>query len=212
MEREVKPNYYKLLKDLPYAKAGEVFERVTHKSEDGLSDYDYLEIKKRVKDGEDKVNFGIKYNYFLNNFDDWFEEIQKPTGSIHWKPVMGEEYWSFHSDGGISHNVCTGGYWDTARYEMGRTYRTEKECEKARDRELAEVRLRRTSTFKPDFENDNGGWVVYYNPRENRLEVQEVYRLDYGEIVRYETEKDALKSIKENERDWRIYFGVEEAE
>lgn len=86
MEREVKPTYYKLLKDLPYAKAGEVFERVTHKSEDGLSDYDYLEIKKRVKDGEDKVNFGIKYNYFLNNFDDWFEEIEEPTDSVRWKP------------------------------------------------------------------------------------------------------------------------------
>lgn len=210
MEREVKPNYYKLLKDLPYAKAGEVFERVTHKSEDGLSDYDYLKIKKRVKDGEDEVNFGIKYNYFLNNFDEWFEEIQEPTDSIHWKPVIGEEYWSFYSDGGISHNVCTGGYWDTARYEMGRTYRTEEECEKARDRELAEVRLRRTSTFKPDFKNGNGGWVVNYSYLLNRLECVEFCWSDHGEPVRYATREDAEKSIKENERDWKIYFEIKE--
>ena len=210
MEREVKPNYYKLLKDLPYAKAGEVFERVTHESEDGLSDYDYLEIKKRVKDGEDEVNFGIKYNYFLNNFDDWFEKIPEPTDSIHWKPVMGEEYWLVYADGDIGRGVCTGGYWDDARYKMGSVYRTEKEAEKARDRRLAEVRLRRTSNFKPDFENDNGGWVVYYNPRENRFEVQEVYRLEYGEIVRYETEEEAKKSIKENRGDWLIHFGIEE--
>lgn len=80
------------------------------------------------------------------------------------------------------------------------------------DETLAEVRLRRTSTFKPDFKNNNGGWVVFYNPRENSLEVQEVYSLDYGEIVRYETEEDAKKSIKENERDWKIYFGIKEEE
>lgn len=84
---------------------------------------------------------------------------------------------------------------------MGKIYRSKEECEKARDRELAEVRLRRTSTFKPDFENDNGGWVVYYNPREERLEVQEVYRLEYRENVRYETEEEAKKSIKENRED-----------
>lgn len=81
---------YKLLKDLPYAKAGEVFERVTHKSEDGLSDYDYLEIRKREADGEDETRFGIQYNYFLNNFDEWFEEI---TDSIHWKPRWGDKYY-----------------------------------------------------------------------------------------------------------------------
>nr|DAN60784.1 MAG TPA: hypothetical protein [Caudoviricetes sp.] len=201
---------YKLLKDLPYARAGEVFERNTHKSKDGLSDYDYLEIKKRVKVGEDEVRFGIKYNHFLDNFDEWFEEIQGPTDSIHWKPVIGEEYWSFHSDGGISHNFCTGCYWDTARYKMGRTYRTKEECIRARNRKLAEVRLRRTSNFEPDFLNDNGGWVVYYDPREKRLEVQEVYRLEYGELVRYETEEDAQKSIKENREDWLTYFGIEE--
>ena len=200
---------YKLLKDLPFAKAGEVFERVTHKSEDGLSDYDYLKIGKREADGEDETCFGIRYNYFLNNFDEWFEEI---TDSIHWKPVIGEEYWSFYSDGGISHNVCTGSYWDTARYEMGRTYRTEEDCIRVRDRELAKARLRRTSTFKPDFENGNGGYVIFYNPEEKKLETHNVYCYDYGEIVRYETVEEAEKSIKENERDWKIYFGIKEEE
>nr|DAX83183.1 MAG TPA: hypothetical protein [Caudoviricetes sp.] len=198
---------YKLLKDLPFAKAGEVFERVTHKSEDGLSDYDYLKIRKREADGEDETCFGVRYNYFLNNFDEWFEEI---TDSIHWKPVIGEEYWSFYSDGGISHNVCTGSYWDTARYEMGRTYRTEEDCIRVRDRELAKARLRRTSTFKPDFENGNGGYVIFYNPEEEKLETHNVYCYDYGEIVRYETIEEAEKSIRENREDWKIYFGIKE--
>jgi len=37
--------------------------------------------------------------------------------------------------------------------------------------------------------------------------------LDYyddGEIVRYKTRAEAEKSIKENERDWKIYFGIKE--
>ena len=199
---------YVLKKDLPYAKAGEVFERVTHKSEDGLSDYDYLEIRKREAVGEDETRFGIQYNYFLNNFDEWFEEIPELTDSIHWKPVIGEEYWSFHSDGGISHNFCTGGYWDDARYKMGRTYRTKEECIRARDRELAEVRLRRTSTFKPDFENDNGGWLVFYDPQYKALATRELYHLGYGKFIRYKTRAEAEKSIRENERDWKIYFGI----
>ena len=203
---------YKLLKDLPYARAGEVFERNTHKSKDGLSDYDYLEIKKRVKVGEDEVRFGIKYNHFLDNFDEWFEEIQGPTDSIHWKPVIGEEYWSCHSDGGISHNFCTGCYWDTARYKMGRTYRTKEECIRARNRKLAEVRLRRTSTFKSDFENRNGGWIVVYNYAYHKLFAENIRFEDAGEPVRYETEEEAERSIKENEQDWMIYFGIREGE
>ena len=134
---------YRLLKDLPYARAGEVFERNTHKSKDGLSDYDYLEIKKRVKVGEDEVSFGIKYNYFLDNFDKWFEEIQEEsTDSIHWKPRIGEKCWSFLADGEVVPFYWSTLPYDLARYEIGNIYRTKKECEKARDRELAEVRLR----------------------------------------------------------------------
>ena len=28
----------------------------------------------------------------IDNFDEWFEEIQEPTDSIHWKPKDGDEY------------------------------------------------------------------------------------------------------------------------
>jgi hypothetical protein len=204
---------YKLLKDLPYAKAGEVFERVTHKSEDSLSDYDYLEIKKRVKDGEDEVNFGIKYNYFLNNFDDWFEEILELTDSIHWEPKSGEAFWYIDADSDIYYDIYNEArLYHYKRFEYGNTYRTLGEAKDARNRRLAEVRLRRTSTFKPDFKNDRGGYVVFYNPEEDKLETHNVYCYDYGEIVRYETVEEAEKSIKENERDWKIYFGIKEEE
>ena len=187
---------YKLLKDLPNLKKGTI-----------LSEYgSALGLRILITESKEVV-----VNFVSNDmFEKSFEEVKEPTDSTHWKPVTGDEYWLVYPDGDIGHGVCTGGYYDDSYYKMGSVYRTEKEAEKARDCRLAEVRLYRTSTFKPDFENDNGGWVVYYNPQEERLEVQEVYRFDYGEIVRYETKKDALKSIRENREDWLIYFGVEE--
>ena len=200
---------YKLLKDLPYAKAGEVFERVTHKSEDGLSDYDYLEIRKREADGEDETRFSIDYNNFLDNFDEWFEKIE-PTNSINWKPKVGEGYWSRYSDGEIGHFVWSKEPWHGSMYKLGRVYRTKEECEKAHERELAEVRLRRTSDFEPDFKNERSGWVVCYDYRYNKLGLIEPLTQDFGEIVHYATKEDAEKSIIENREDWMIYFGVKE--
>lgn len=186
---------YKLLKDLPTFKAGDLFYISEHGDlvrDDGVMAYAQQTL-----------------DMFPNILTEWFEEISELTDSIHWKPVIGEEYWSFHSDGGISHNVCTGGYWDTARYEMGRTYRTEEECEKARDRELAEARLRRTSTFKPDFKNGKVGWVVGYDYEEEKLNSVSIDFVDYGDVAYYRTWIEAEKSIEENREDWLIYFGVE---
>lgn len=193
---------YKLLKDLPTIKAGEIFkETVTGYNEKNLlvriAPLNAKSPRLKVQD--------------IDNFDEWFEEIQEPTDSIHWKPRIGDRCFILENTN-IRPALYTGMLRDYNAWRTGKIYRTEEECEKACDRELAEVRLRRTSTFKPDFRNDNGGWVVYYDPREKRLEVQEVYRLEYGEIVRYETEEDAQKSIKENREDWMIYFGVEEEE
>lgn len=188
---------YKLLKDMPTVKAGTTFREITR-------EVDGSKILKEYK-SSNKVSILISE---INDFDEWFEKIE-PTDSIHWKPKIGDRYWA------LGNTIVYPQTWgddefDRDRYESGRVYKTKEECEKALDRELAEVRLRRTSNFKPDFENDNGGWVVYYDPKKKRLEVQEVYCLEYGEIVRYETEEDAKKSIRENERDWKIYFGIKE--
>lgn len=187
---------YKLLKDLPNLKKGTILSEA-----DSIFGIKILTVK------DNSVG-----TIFIGNelFEELFEEIQEePTDSIHWKPRIGDRCFILEN-ASIRPTSHTGMLHDYNAWRTGKTFRTEEECEKALKRELVETRLRRTSAFKPDFKNDNGGWVVYYNPRENRLEVQEVYRLEYGEIVRYKTEKDALKSIKENERDWRIYFGIEE--
>lgn len=139
---------------------------------------------------------------------EWFEEIQESTDSIYWKPVVGDEYWLIYPDGDIGHGVCTEGYYDDSYYKMGGVYRTEKEAEKAKDRRLAEVRLRRTSTFKPDFENSMLAYTVGYDCSHKRLYVTKLLGVIIGNPIIYESLEEAQKSIEENRKDWLIYFGV----
>ena len=188
---------YKLLKDLPNLKKGTILS-------------------------EGKPIFGVRTLITKNNdvgstfignelFEEFFEEIQEPTDSIHWRPNIGDRCFILEN-ANIRPTSYTGILRDYNAWRTGKTFRTKAEAEQARDCELAEVRLRRTSTFKPDFENDKGGWIVVYNYRYHKLSAQNVQFEDAGELVRYETEEDAQKSIKENREDWLIYFGIKKGE
>ena len=194
---------YKLLKDTPTIKAGTIFEEVA-------SDFNQWKELVRITPIGAKTSpqFTIQD---IDNFDEWFEEIKEPTDSIHWKPKIGDRCFVLENTN-IRPTAYTGMLRDYNAWRTGRVFRTKGECEKALDRELAEVRIQRTSTFKPDFENDKGGWAVYYDHRHETLAVRELDDCDAGEPVRYATREEAKKSIEENEQDWKIYFGIKEEE
>lgn len=195
---------YKLLRDTPTIKAGTMFREV-------VSDYDGARELVRVTPIGAKTSpqFTIQD---IDNFDEWFEEMEEPTDGIHWKPKKDDKYFCFSNDGQIFSVFWADAACDDVRLELGNVYRTKEECKKARERRLAEVRLRRTSDFKPDFENGKGGWIVFYSYMYKELHSMRDSYTDSGEPVRYATEEDARKSIKENERDWLTYFGVKEEE
>lgn len=195
---------YKLLKDTPTIKAGTIFEEIVNMS-DGTRE---LTVAVPGEDTPQDPQFTIQD---IDNFDEWFEEIKEPVNSIHWKPKIGDRCFILEN-ANIRPANYTGMLRDYNAWRTGRVFRTEEECEKALDRELAEVRLRRTSNFKPDFKNGKGGWMVYYDHGCETLAVCELDYYDDGEIVRYKTRAEAEKSIKENERDWKIYFGIKEEE
>ena len=190
---------YKLLKDLPTFKAGDLF----YISEYGALVYD---------DG----GFGVMayaqstLEKFPNILTEWFEEMEESTDSARWKPKIAEKYFYINEYGDVEWEVWNDDDVDNRLMAMGLVYRTEEECEEARDRRLAEVRLSQTSDFEPDFENGSGGWVVCYRRRAGKLDYIKTYGCDSGEPVRYATMKEAEKSIRENERDWKIYFGIKE--
>lgn len=189
---------YKLLKDLPTFKAGDLF----YISEYGALVYDngYGGVMAYAQSTLEK---------FPEILTEWFEEIQEePTDSIHWNPMIGEKCFIL-GNANIIPTFFTGKLRDYNAWRTGKIFRTEEECEKARDRELAEVRLRRTSTFEPDFKNGKGGWMVYYDHGCETLAVCELDYYDDGEIVRYKTRAEAEKSIEENREDWLTYFGID---
>lgn len=194
---------YKLLKDTPTIKAGTIFEEIVNMS-DGTRE---LTVAVPGEDTPQDPQFTIQD---IDNFDEWFEEMEEPTDSAHWKPKIAEKYFCINEYGDVEWKVWNDDDVDNRLMAMGLVYRTEEECKKARERKLAKVRLQRTSTFKPDFENGNGGWIVGYDYEDESLTTIPISDVDYGEPVRYATSEDARKSIKENREDWLIYFGVKE--
>ena len=196
---------YKLLKDLPTFKAGQL----AYISKTGNLIAGTPENQKTTETGLIiMIYHETTLKKFPNILTEWFEEIKEPTDSIHWKPKIGDRCFVLENTN-IRLTAYTGMLRDYNAYRTGRVFRTEEECEKALDRELAKVRLQRTSTFKPDFENGNGGYIVDYDYINKKIECCDCFWNDSGEIVRYATKEDAKKSIKENEQDWKIYFGID---
>jgi len=194
---------YKLLKDTPTIKAGTIFEEIVNMS-DGTRE---LTVAVPGEDTPQDSQFTIQD---IDNFDEWFEEIEEPTDSIHWKPKYDDWYFYISDHGSVCSDIWNDNYTDNKRLAFGFVYRTMEEAEKARERRLAEVRLQRTSDFKPDFEDSRGGWVVYYNYKDKELYSYDTDYDDSGETIRYATEEDSRKSIRENREDWLKYFGIEE--
>ena len=190
---------YKLLKDTPTIKAGAIFQEI-------VREVDGSKILKEY----DSNNKNTMLVSEIKNFDEWFEETEEPTDSAHWKPKIAEKYFYINEYGDVEWEVWNDDGVDNRLMAMGLVYRTEEECEKAKERRLAKVRLEQTSTFKPDFENGKGGWIVYYDHGCETLAVCDFDYYDAGEPVRYATKEEAEKSIRENREDWMIYFGVKE--
>ena len=202
---------YKLLKDLPTFKSGQL----AYVSSLGNLMAGTPEEPETTDTGLELMMYHrTTLKKFPEILTEWFEEIQEPTDSINWKPKEGDNYFYIVDSYNPLHNEILVSTWvnddyDKTYYLLGNIYRSYKEAEKARNRKLAEARLRRTSTFKPDFEKGRDGYIVVYDQMLCVLDsISCSYR--YGQIVHYETKEEAEKSIKENERDWKIYFGIEE--
>ena len=186
---------------MPTVKVGTTFREITRK-------IDGSKILKEYK-SDNKVSILVSE---INDFDKWFEEIKEPIDSIHWKPRYNDEYFYISDYGDIFSDTWHGNHIDNERLALGFVYSSEEECEKAKERKLAKVRLQRTSEFKPDVENGSGGWAVCCYRANKELYCVRIYGCDSGEPVHYKTLEEAEKSIRENERDWKIYFGIEAQE
>ena len=200
---------YKLLKDLPTFKAGQL----AYISKTGNLIAGTPENQETTETGLIiMIYHETTLKKFPNILTEWFEEIEEPTTSVRRTPKMGEAYFYVDEYGNVEREIWDNDGVDNELLAMGFVRLTPEEAAEARDRRLAEVRLRKTSTFEPDFEGRNGGWVVGYNYHLEEFAYVDASYVNYGEPVRYATEEDAKRSIKENRADWLIYLGIKEEE
>ena len=136
---------YKLLKDLPTFKAGQL----AYISKTGNLIAGTPENQKTTETGLIiMIYHETTLKKFPNILTEWFEEIEEPTDSIHWKPKKGDKIWYLDENGNTNFT-----YFDEddsyhlSRFEFGNTYRTSQECEKARER--VQTVPSRTLTIRP---------------------------------------------------------------
>ena len=177
---------YRLLKDLPFAKAGEIFK------------------SKILDDGEEYLFWGEIKTEKIENFDEWFEEIN-PTWIEHWHithvgDIIRESNHILREDTSI----------EDARKEIGNSFDTEEEAEKHLEWLKARtVLIRDTKGLKPDWTNESEwGYGVCYDYYLGEIVCVRYTAVKIGEIF-FKTKEDAKNSIKNHEKEWKIYLGVE---
>lgn len=188
---------YKLKKDLPTFKAGDVFkmiDRVGLMRNDGVVAYTTKTIDK-----------------FPNILTDWFEEIKEST---RWKPEEDQKYYFVSSSGIALHDSWTNSSdIDNGRFEIDNCFQTKEEAERVVEylKALAVVRGDATSEFTKGKNN----WYVRYDYSGNSLRKGCTFLRTWNGIFGlpyFATKEDAQRSIEQHKKEWLIIFGVEDKE
>lgn len=192
---------YKLLKNLPFAKAGTIFRRISFKSKDGLSDYDYLETNILLEGNQDETVFSIKRNYFINNFDEWFEEIKEP-----------EQIYYVDSLGGYVSKIDKN---QLAIFpalianlkSIGNYFETEEEAKKYLAYLKAKTIIKQDAKgFKPDWgygvqKKYYGYWDFYHKKFGSSYAL-----FNKNSEIYFKSEEDIKESFKKHPEEWKTYL------
>ena len=186
---------YKLLKDLPTFKAGEIFYISETgnllRESDNVPAYSWSTIDK-----------------FPNILTDWFEEINEST---RWKPEADQKYYFSDNDGSVGYNRWDGDHIDRNRFEIGNCFKTEEEAKRAAEYLKALAVVRGDATTK--FTKGNRNWYVYYGTDMNSLRPWFNINDNRNGILGlpyFATEEDAKRSIEIHKKEWLTIFGVKE--
>ena len=187
---------YKLLKDLPTFKAGEIFYISETgnllRESDNMPAYSWSTIDK-----------------FPNILTDWFEEINEST---RWKPEMSQKYYRVGSDGFVYDDTwANDSAIDNGRFEIGNCFKTEEETRRVIEylKALATVR----GDITAEFTKGKSNYYVVYNATYNCLDVSDnCYLIKNGilGLPYFATEDDAQRSIELHKNEWLTIFGIKE--
>ena len=178
---------YKLLKDLPFAKAGE--ELYLKFSED--SEF-FLVYKDTDKTYTAELN-----PEFIDNFDEWFEEAEEL-----------KKYYYIGSMGHVENTEYKG--WELSvrlRKMMGNYFETYEETERHIDYLLAkEVIKQDAKGFKPDWEYGvqkkyYGCWDFYHKKFGSSYAL-----FSKNSEIYFQSEEDIEESFKKHPDEWKTYL------
>lgn len=133
-----------------------------------------------------------------------YEDCEEP------KEYWGIDYTSCRK-GGIEEFTYDNDNIDEFNKSIGNYFETEEKAEKAVEwLKARKVLFDDTKGFKPNWENpDEKKWEVYYGFWNGQLCTEwKTGLVDYG--PHFATKEDAMVSIREHEKEWKIYLGVEE--
>lgn len=189
---------YKLKRDLPTFKAGEIFYISDSgnllRESDNIAAYSWTTLDK-----------------FPNILDDWFEEVNEST---RWKPEKFQKYYYVEDDSFVYDDTwANGSAIDNGRFEIGNCFQTKEEAEQVVEYLKALAVVRGDSTSK--FARDRNSFYVYYDIISNHLAVGvSFYDLENGifGLPYFATTEDAKRSIEQHKKEWLTIFGVKEEE
>ena len=188
---------YKLKKDLPTFKEGEIFYLSDSgnliRESDNIPAYSWSTIDK-----------------FPNILTDWFEEIKEST---RWEPEIHQRYYHVMGSGRILDDVWNNYDTDRERFDFGNCFQTKEEAKKAAEYLKALAIVRGDATTK--FVKGKRNWYVYYDAVYKWLDIVSnfsdikngVFGLPY-----FSTEEDARKSIEQHKKEWLTIFGIKDEE
>lgn len=193
---------YKLLKDLPFAKAGEeLYLKFSEDSEFFL-----------VYKGTDKAYAAELNPEFIDNFDEWFEEVKEPE--------LPKEFFYVLINKIASVNYLTFSFDEETKQEyrniveknksVDNYFETKEEAEKYLEYLKAKAIIKRDAKgFKPNWNNnDEEKYLGFWDLEEDKLDW--LPRIIFIEATIYfKSREDIEESFKKHPDEWKTYLTYE---
>ena len=190
---------YKLLKDLPFAKAGDIL------SLERSQEYGYFKLcKDRSNPRSIELYEGIVEG-FIDNFDEWFEEVKEPKicFTIDFYKSKVKEINTDHYSGWSSLEIAN-------IKRLGLLFYIQEEAEKYLEYLKAkEVIKQDTKGFKPNWKNCENKYYGYWNSGKDSLGYLVSYITKYSDIC-FKTEEDIEESFEKHPEEWKTYLTYEQ--